>query len=217
MEPLQACQRGQRPVEAPPGLGRLDDPQLLGGQDAPEVGGDVRRRGLLGRLPGAVAAAAEAVGRQPAGQGHGLERPPGVAGVTAQRLPLAGAQLGGIGRRRVTRIDERRHDDRGERAAPQPRTGKLQEAGHEVVLTSDHQLRGAESIPDLRPTLVRPRSPTRSSWTRWSCYLQMWFLESCRTAILAAGIVLTLRQCHGIGRSRPDVFTLSYSTSEMSP
>ena len=57
MDALQACQRRERPLEAPPGLGRFDDLQLLGGQGAPEVGGDVRRRGLLRRLPRAVVAA----------------------------------------------------------------------------------------------------------------------------------------------------------------
>ena len=162
--PLQACQRGQRPVEASPGLGRLDDPQFLGGQDAPEVGGDVRRGGLLGRLPCAVAAVAEAVGRQPAGQGHGLERPPCVAGVTAQRLPLAGTQHGGIGH--AARPQLRTSPGWPRRAAgSEPRSGQI--AGGGDMRSSLHRmvsLRGCHRnrFPILDPTLVPSSFPTRS-------------------------------------------------------
>jgi hypothetical protein len=108
-----------------------------GGQCTPEVGGDIRRRGLRHRTPRAVAAEAEAVGRQPALLGHRLERPPGVAGVPAQDLPIRGDQAGSTGQSGGRGLDQR-----GERAGRGSR-GPGSRAAHGRILSMGH-LRGSE-------------------------------------------------------------------------
>ena len=73
VDALQAPQGLEGPLQAPAGLIRADDLQPLGRQHAPQVGGDVRRRGLEGRLPGPVDVMTEAVDR--AGRGPRPWRP----------------------------------------------------------------------------------------------------------------------------------------------
>ena len=119
MDPAHPGEGRQRPVEPPVGLGRLDQPEAGGGDRAPEVGGDVRRRRPDHRARGVVPAAAqaEAVGRQPGGQLHRLERPPAVAGIPQQDSPLRHARHPG-GPRRIRRpgrgLGEEGDDQRGE-------------------------------------------------------------------------------------------------------
>ncbi len=82
-------ERGQGRPEPPVGLGVVDQAERPGRQGGPEISGDVRRRGPLRRLPLALIVALEAIGREPDGAGHQLDRMPGAPGVPEQLVALA--------------------------------------------------------------------------------------------------------------------------------
>src|SRR5208337_244802 len=74
--------------------------QPLGGQGAPEIGGDVRGRRMRQGVGPAFAVSGKTVGGQAAGQGQPLKRPPGVIRVSEQRRPFVRSQRIGPSRRR---------------------------------------------------------------------------------------------------------------------
>src|SRR5208337_4716812 len=89
--------------------------QTLGGQGAPEIGGDVRRRRLRQGVGPAFAVGGKTVGRQAAEQGQPLQRLPGVLGVLEQRRPF-------VRRQRRSGPCRRRRQEGRPRPKPQPRS-----------------------------------------------------------------------------------------------
>ena len=97
VDPLLACQGHEDRLQAAFCRIQPDDLQPFGGQDAPSVGGDVRRRGHGRRLPGPIAPVEEAIDRQHAPLAHGHDRFPGRSGIAEEVLPVAGVQAISIG------------------------------------------------------------------------------------------------------------------------
>src|SRR5271157_4585295 len=89
--------------------------RTLGGQGAPEIGGDVRRRRLRQGVGSAFAVGGKTVGRQAVGQGQPLQRLPGVLGVLEQRRPF-------VRRQRRSGPCRRRRQEGRPRPKPQPRS-----------------------------------------------------------------------------------------------